>query len=254
MHVILDIGNTMAKFVFFGENGEILHRYLTKTRPERSQDEYRLALSLFIKENALEKVVVEGAIISSVVPSLTPVFAAILEEAFHVSPKILGPGLKSGVAVRTDNPHEVGADLIGDALGAKALFGHSVLIADLGTANKLILLDNKGDFVGCSIAPGLGLGLEALVHNTAALMDISLQIPPKIIGKNTPDAMNSGLVYGTAYGIKAMADEAEKQAGYPLKRVLTGGYSTYIKELLPEFDYEPDLLAKGLFGILKNRH
>ena len=251
MLLTLDIGNTMAKFVFFNDDQTIYSRYLTKTRPERSFDEYKSFLLSFIQTNKLD-IKIEDAIISSVVPSLTPVFLEVIKEVFGVNAKTLGPGLKSGVAIKTDNPKEVGADLVGDAIGAKLLYGGDVIIADLGTANKVILLDGKGDFVGCSIAPGLGLGLSALVSNTAALTDVSLQIPPKIIGKNTPDSMNSGLLYGTSFAISKMAEEVEKEVGHPCKKVLTGGYSSYVNRLLPEFEYEPDLLAVGLYSLLIN--
>ena len=250
MLLTLDIGNTMAKFVFFGEDGNVLHRYQVKTRPERSKDEYASSFSVFLKSHNLDATPCQGAILSSVVPSLTRVFTPLIAEYFGVQPKVLGPGLKTGVAVRTDNPKEVGGDLIGDAIGAKSLYGDSVIIADLGTATKMVLLNDKGDFEGCTIAPGLELGLQALVENTAALTDVSLTVPPHIIGKNTADSMNAGLLYATAFAIATMAKKIEEEAGYPCKYVLTGGYASYVKELLPGFTYEPDLCAKGLLETL----
>lgn len=254
MLLTLDIGNTMAKFVFFGEEGKILHRYQVKTRPERSKDEYASSFSVFLKSHGLDAIPCEGAIISSVVPSLTRVFIPLIQDYFGIEPKVLGPGLKTGLAVRTDNPKEVGGDLIGDAIGAKAIYGHSVIIADLGTATKMVLLNDKGDFEGCTIAPGLRLGLEALVENTAALTDVSLTVPPRIIGKNTADSMNSGLLYATAFAIARMAEKIEEEAGYPCAYVVTGGYASYVKELLPGFVYEPDLCAKGLYEtLLRNK-
>ena len=251
MRICLDIGNTMAKIVFFGQDGKIIHRYQTKTQPAKSYDEYSSAFALYLEANHLNGLPCDGAIVSSVVPSLTPVFSALVKEVFFVEPKVLGPGIKSGIAVKTDNPREVGADLIAGAVGAKALFGGDVVIADMGTANKMTLLDERGDFVGCSIAPGLGLGLDALVDKTAALTDVSLQLPAKIIGKNTPDSMNSGLLYGNAFQIREMAKQIQNEVGKPLKMVLTGGYSHYVQPLLPEFVYEPDLIALGLYEILK---
>ena len=247
MQLVFDIGNTMAKCAFFDEQEAIVARYQMKTIPEKSYDDYLSPFLLFLKSKDLDPHCVKGAVISSVVPSLTPLFLRMIQEVFGVEAKTIGPGFKTGVAVRTDNPKEVGADLIGDAMGVHALYGKGpAIVADMGTATKLILLDRKGDFVGCSIAPGLGLGLSALVNNTAALTEVSLQIPPKIIGKNTTDSMNSGLIYGAAFQIKAMADAVEKEAGYPCRKILTGGYSEYLVSLLPEFDYEPDLLVKGL--------
>ena len=255
MQLVLDIGNTMAKFVFFGSKEAIVARYQTKTKPEKSYDEYASSLLLFLKSKELDPKLVDGAILSSVVPSLTPLFLRLVQELFGIEAKTIGPGFKTGVAVKTDNPKEVGADLIGDAMGVHALYGKTeAIIVDMGTANKIILLDEHGDFVGCSIGAGLGLSLNALVGETAKLTDVSLQIPPKIIGKNTADSMNSGLVYGAAFQMEAMAEAVEKEVGHPLKKILTGGYAEYVASLLPGFVYEPDLLAKGLETALLNQN
>ena len=253
MQLTVDIGNTMAKLVFFGENEIVAYRYLIQTTIERSYDEHASSFLLFLRNNNISSSSVTAAIVSSVVPHLTPIFLQLIKNCFGIEAKVLGPGLKTGLAIHADNPKEVGADLIGDAVGAKTRYGHSVLVADMGTANKMVVLDDKGDFIGCSIGPGLGLGLRALVDFTAALTDVSLQIPPKVIGKNTPDCMNSGLLYGAICAIEGMASKIEKEVGYPLKKVLTGGYSSYVKDALPDFSYEPDLLAIGLLHILRRQ-
>ena len=248
MRLCVDIGNTMSEFVFFDESGQVAKSFKTKSVPQRTYEEWRLSLRLDTKEEGIHSI--QAAIISSVVPSLTHIIEKLILELFGVQAKTLGPGLKTGMRINTDNPKEVGADLIADGVGAFALYGGDCLIADLGTATKLIHINDKGAFEGCSIAPGLGLGLAALVNNTAALPEVSLQIPSKIIGKNTNDSMNSGLLYGCAYGLKAMADGVDKEVGRPLKRILTGGYAEFVKDLLPDFHYEPHLLAKGLFALL----
>ena len=248
MQLCVDIGNTMAVFAFFGEDSEVKKIYRSKSFPERSYDEWKVSFKLFIQSESLTRI--KGAIVSSVVPSLAQIVVPLIKELFGVEAKVIGPGIKTGMRINTDNPKEVGADLIADAVGALSLFGPDCLIVDLGTANKIIHLDHLGQFDGCTIAPGLGLGLNALVSNTAVLPEVSLQIPHKIIGKNTSDSMNSGLLYGTAYSLLGMAEAIEKEVGRPLKRILTGGYSHFIKELLPSFTYEPHLLVKGLLHIL----
>ena len=248
MLLAIDIGNTLTDFGFF-EGEELKKKFSIRSEANRSHDEIVASFSLLLSQTGIKEKEIHRVIISSVVPSLLTIYRDLSQELFGVSARVVGPGLKTGVRVNVDEPKEVGADLIADSAGALSRFGNCCLIADLGTATKILLIDQSGSFAGCTIGAGLGISLDAMVSKTAALPEISLQIPAKIIGKNTVDCMNSALTYGSAFQIRALSDAIEKEVGYPLRRILTGGYSRYIATLLPEFEHEPDLCLIGLNAI-----
>ncbi|MCR5349144.1 MAG: type III pantothenate kinase [Bacilli bacterium] len=250
MLLAIDVGNTMTDFGFFGSEGDPLF-YRTRSRRDITLQEAKASLTIFIKSIGEKTLPVEGAIIASVVPSLTLIYVALCKELFGVEAKVLGPGLKSGIRIVTDNPKEVGADMIAAAVGAKEEYGDACIICDFGTATKVILLDETGAFAGCTIGAGVGLQAESLSSSAALLPEVSLQIPAKILGKNTNDCMNSALTYGNAFAASALADGIEKEAGYPCKRVLTGGFSSTVAPLLPGYAHDPYLVLKGLASIYR---
>ena len=253
MLLTIDIGNTLIDFGLW-DNDELSFVYKTRTKPLRSLDEYRSVLELFVMTKHLEEVKIDRAIISSVVPPLSPIFKTIVSSLFGVKAKILGPRLKSGLAIKTDNPQEVGADLVADAVGAISKYGSNLFIADLGTANKFIYIDENSAFGGCAIAPGLAIGANSLSKDTAALPEVNLLAPDHVIGKNTHDSMNSGIIFSNVYAIEGFANAFEKEVGHPLKRILTGGNSIYVKKNLPSFEYEENLLLLGLKEIDKRNN
>jgi type III pantothenate kinase len=245
MLLAIDVGNTLTDFGVFDEH-KLIRTFLTESVSTKSADEYETILALFIQSKAINPLEIKAVIISSVVPSLTRVFSLLSEKIFHCPPVILGPRLKSGLLLKVDHPAEVGSDLVADAVGGLTGYGKGLFIADLGTANKFLFVDKEGAFAGLSIAPGLAISMDALVNRTAALPEVSWAIPSKVMGKNTKDCMNSGITYGTAYQALGFAEAFEKECGYPLKRILTGGNGVYVKDLLPSFSYDPSLLLKGL--------
>ena len=250
MLLAVDVGNTLTDLGFY-EGDKLLHLYKTRSETSKSYEEYIATLTLFLKSEGIDKKEITGGIFSSVVPSLSEIWKRIFQEYFGVRPFFVGPKLSTGLKVDTDNPKEVGADLICDAVGAKEKYGPRCIICDLGTATKTILLDDKGAFAGCTIGTGLAVGLQALVHNTAALPEVGLVIPKKVLGKNTSDSMNSAFTYGTAFELRGLADAIEKEAGYPCRRILTGGYAPYVQPLMEEFAYEPHLVHEGLLSIYR---
>lgn len=245
MLLAIDIGNTRTNFGLF-ESLELTASYRVASRQDLTSPEAIAAFTLFLQSKGWSTSLIDSCIISSVVPHLTRIYQDLCAELFRFEPKILGPGLRSGLKVVTDNPKEVGADMIAAAVAAKHKYGHSCLVADFGTATKVFLLDNQAAFAGCTIGAGLGLQSRSLSSGAALLPEISPQIPPHFLGKNTNDSMNSALTYGNAFAVKCLCDGIEKEAGYPCKRVLTGGYSVFVKDLFPEFAYEPNLVLLGL--------
>ncbi len=245
MLLAIDIGNSMIDFGFYNE-GRLQAVYKIATKPIRSEDEYRSLLLSAFHNVSVDVSEIKDVIISCVVASLARPFVRLSKSLLHSRPFVLGPGLASGVALKVDNPSEVGSDLVADAAGAKARYGGNLFIADLGTASKYIYLDESGSFSGLVIAPGFRLSIEALVSETAALPEVSLLPPKKVIGKNTLDCMNSGITYGTAYEVRGFLEAFEKETQKKLKKVLTGGNASYVASLLPDFSYDDDLLLFGL--------
>lgn len=245
MLLAIDVGNTLTDFGVFEEH-HLVRTFLTESVSTKSADEYETILSLFIQSKAIDPSEIHEVIISSVVPALTRVFSTLSEKFFHLKPVVLGPHLKSGLLLKVDHPAEVGSDLVADAVGGLGYYGKALFIADLGTASKFLFVDKEGAFAGLSIAPGLAISMDALVNRTVMLPEVSWVIPDKVMGKNTKDCMNSGITYGVAYQVQGFAAAFEKECGYPLKRILTGGNGVYIKDLLRDFVYDPYVLLKGL--------
>ncbi len=242
MDIAIDVGNTLTKFGL-GEGGEISLSYEFQTEPSRRRDELRARILAFLGERKPRK-----AILSSVVPSLLGEYRAALE---GVAGRllVLGPGLKTGLALHVENPKEVGSDLVAGAFAAKSLFGKNLFIADFGTATKYIYLDGEGRFAGLSIAPGLEISAKALSKDASALPEVPLEIPPSPIGRNTVSCMQSGILYGRAYECLGFLESFSKEAGVSLRPILTGGNARHILPLLPEFHFEENLVLKGLFLI-----
>lgn len=245
MLLAIDIGNTMTDFGLFPDEGEPL-LYRIRSRRDQTYEEAKASFEVYLKSKDMEPSIVHGAIISSVVPALTEIFRRLCSEVFGVEALILGPRLRTGLKISTDNPKEVGADMIAASVGAKQKYGPCCIVVDFGTANKVFLIDKEGAFAGCTIGAGLGLQAASLSANAALLPEVSPQIPGKYLGKNTADSMNSSLTYGNAFAAIALADAIEKETGYPCHRVLTGGFSAYVETLFPGYHYEPSLILDGL--------
>ncbi|MGI6714242.1 MAG: type III pantothenate kinase [Bacilli bacterium] len=249
MILTVDLGNTTIHLGIF-EGSTLIKTWATNTDLFKEKSEYYSLFKRYFKEEGIDPSAFEGGILSSVVPPLTLIIKAIFTDYFSIPMMELSPGIKTGLPIHIDKPDELGADLVASAVGARAEFGFPLTIIDLGTANKVTVIDEKGNFIGAVFTPGLRVAVDALVKNTAQLPAISLQTPVKVIGKNTVDAMNSGATYGTMSEILGLVRLIEKELGYPTKRILLGGYAPYIKDLLQdEVIYAPHLQLKGLAHI-----
>ncbi len=244
MILCLDCGNTSIKFALV-ENDKIFKSYLIRTIRERSSDEYAYSLSTLIGKD----VKVEAAIISSVVPLLTPILHRAIEIVFNVDALILGKKIKTKLPLKIDNPNELGADMLSGAVAAKIKYGEASLVADLGTATKIYIVDKNGAFIGGAISSGIEISLKSLVSSTSQLLETPIIVPNTVIGRNTKDCIESGIVYGQAFMIREFAKEMENECGYKLKRILTGGFSKIIRNVLNDFIYDENLILDGLYQI-----
>ncbi|MBQ4109295.1 MAG: type III pantothenate kinase [Clostridia bacterium] len=249
MILTLDIGNTNIVIGGF-LNDELQFVSRISTNSKKTEDEYAALIKSIVHLNDIRSAEVKGAIISSVVPPLNKTMQKALKKVFNISSMIVGPGIKTGVNLLVDNPSQVGADLVCSAAAAYKYYDSPALILDMGTATKLSVIDEKGAFLGVSIIPGIEIGINALAGGTAQLPQISLEAPKSVIGKNTVDAMQSGVVFGNASLIDGMIERIKKEFGENINIIATGGLASFIIPYCKEkMTLDDNLILKGLYAI-----
>ena len=252
MNICIDVGNSTIGFGAY-ENNTLIERMVVNTDPRFTEDEFFQLFKKpfnFVKQGKK----VDHIIYSSVVPQVNLALLNALKKLSNLEPILIGPGTKTGLAIKVDNPLEIGNDLIADLVAAKEKYGYPCLIADLGTASKILLLDKSGTFVSCLIMPGLTLSAQSLSNKAALLPEVSLIAPNTIMAKNTLSAMNAGIVYGHADMILGLIKRYEKELGYPCMHILTGGGAIYVKDILKDdFQYDQNLNLDGL-NIIINKN
>ncbi len=191
---------------------------------------------------------IEGAILSSVVPPLNAAIGSAINKIFGFRPLLVGAGMKTGINIIMDNPKTVGSDMIVDAVAAIQEYPCPLVIIDMGTATTMSVVDKSGNYIGGVIFPGLKVSLDSLSSKTAQLPSISIDIPKKVIGKNTIDCMRSGVMYGSAGMIDGILDRMEEELGSQATIIATGGLSRFIAPLCRHtIIYDEALLLKGLW-------
>jgi len=237
MLVVVDIGN--SNIVLSRYEGTLGPTYRFTTDKTKSVDEYYVLL-----RDVLEGV--ENIIVSSVVPELNIIIKNLMVKYFNIVPMFVGPGIKTGVKIIVDNPKEVGADLVSSAAAAIEQYSDCVIVVDMGTATTFTYIDQKV-IKGVAIMAGLITQRDALIKNASQLSQFEFKTPEKILGTNTIDCLNSGLLYGHSLMIAGMAEQIRKEYGTNPKLIVTGGASRFIENLL-QYDtiYDELLLLKGL--------
>ncbi|MBS6831923.1 MAG: type III pantothenate kinase [Clostridiales bacterium] len=253
MILTIDIGNT--NIVLGGFDDEKL-RFISRisTNAKKTDAEYATKLKSILSLYGVDESEVSGAAISSVVPILTQTMANAIKIVFKVKAVIVGPGIKTGINLLADNPAQVGADLICACVAAAKLYTPPVLIIDMGTATKFMLVDESKSFTGVSIMPGVEISLKALTGGAAQLPQISLVPPKKLLGTNTIDCMRSGIIYGNAAMLDGMIDRIGDEVKSELTIVATGGLS---RSIIPycrhDVILDDGLILKGLL-IIYNKY
>lgn len=250
MLLAIDMGNTNITIGAFSGDTKIFVSRLATDRA-RTGDQYAVELLNIFKLYGITPADFSGAIISSVVPELTGAIAEAAEKTAGFKPMLLGPGLKTGINILTDNPAQVGADLVAGAVAANALYKLPCLVVDLGTATKISVIDENGAFCGCTISSGVAISLEALAQRTSQLPNISLTAPNAVIGKNTVDSMQAGTVFGAAAMIDGLCDRIEQELGVTAGTIVaTGGLAREIvKTCRHDVIYNGELILEGLIII-----
>ena len=246
MLLAVDVGNTSTTLGVF--DGEELHAtWHMATGVHRMADEYAALLFNLLQQQGLKTADIKAVAMCSVVPPLISTFSELFERYFSISPLVVGAGVKTGVSIRMDNPREVGADRIADAVAAHHLYGGPVIIIDLGTATTFGIISKEGDYIGGIIATGIATAAEALFTRTAQLPRVELAHPKHVIGTNTVAAIQSGIIYGYASLVEGMLARIQQELGEKAKVVATGGYAELINRETEAIDsVNPDLTLIGL--------
>ncbi|MDE6731475.1 MAG: type III pantothenate kinase [Oscillospiraceae bacterium] len=254
MILTIDVGNTNTQFGVFDENETLVFQSRIATNQFRMEDEYAVTLMDILALYGVDAKSISGAILASVVPPVTVQIKPAIEKVCGCRVKTVGPGLKTGLNIKIDEPAALGADLAAVAVGAKEKYPLPAIVIDLGTATKILAVDKSGAFVGGIIAPGVKISAEALAQKTAVLPLIGISGEPikSVIGTNTIDCMRSGLLNGTAFMLDGMIESFQKELGEKCTVIATGGFSGVIKPLCKtDFVLDENLILKGLLEIYK---
>lgn len=242
----LDVGNTNITVGVF-DGTKLKATWRIGTDVHRTSDEYGSLFADLVERHKLEVSSINEAVLCSVVPPLVGVFEEMCRRYFRTKPLVVEAGVKTGVKICLDNPREVGADRVVNAVAAHHLYGGPVIVIDLGTAITFDAVSEEGDYLGGAIAPGIAIATEALFTRTAALPRLDLDVPKKAIGRNTVAAMLSGIIYGYAGLIEGVVSRIQKELGVKAKVVATGGYAELLARETPVIEeVNPDLTLIGL--------
>ncbi len=254
MVLAIDIGNTnIVLGGFLEEKLEFVARIATDAT--KTEDEYATKIKSILTLHDVDKKSVQGAIISSVVPPLNTIFKRAIKIVYGIDPILVGPGIKTGINIRCDDPSSVGADLICGCVAVHHIYGSPSLVIDMGTATKIMVIDKTGTFCGASIIPGVKLALKTLASGTAQLPQISLEAPESVIGKNTADCMRGGAIFGNASMIDGMIDRFNEEMGDILPVYATGGIAPMIIPYCKhEITLNENLILEGLNILFKKNN
>jgi type III pantothenate kinase len=256
---VIDIGNTNVSLGMFdlddGGEGELTHHWRIGTHREQTSDEVALTLSNLFAHVGRREEEVDDIIISSVVPPLLPIFERVSTKLFDRPPLVVGPGIRTGMPVRYENPREVGADRIVNALAAFELMGGPVIAVDFGTATTFDCVSGDGEYLGGVIFPGIHISMEALFEHASMLHRVEIARPKSVIGKTTTGALQSGLLYGYAGVVDSMVERIRGELGANARVVATGGLAGRVANESSAIErVEPFLTLEGLRIIYeKNR-
>jgi type III pantothenate kinase len=246
MLLCISIGNSNIVLGLWDEKQWLAH-WRIRTVRDQMPDEYAILLKALLRDGGYELPTIRRVVLASVVPPLTPVFAELARRYLAAEPLVVGPGVRTGLRIRIDNPVELGTVLVVDAVAAYDRFRGACIVADFGTAATFSAVSARGDLEGVSIACGLGVAAEALASQTAQLPRVSLVPPPAAIGKNTVHSMQSGLIFGYVGLVNELIRRIQGELGGEAKVIATGGLSSIMASLTAEIDVvDPWLTLDGL--------
>lgn len=254
MLFVADLGNINIDMAIYDED-KIISSFRINSSISKSSDEYGILITTLLNNSNISKKDIDGAVIASVVPEITYSFVSSIKKYLEIEPLIVGPGLKSGVSIKLENPKELGADRIITSSGAISQFGNNLLVIDFSTATSFDLIDETGAYIGGALLPGVKVSLNALSSKAAKLPEVEIKETNQLIGKDTISAMQSGIYFGYLGMVESMIDRFKKERNSDLKVIATGGFGKLFANNSDKIDYyDSELAFKGLKNIyIKNR-
>lgn len=253
MILAIDIGNTNIVIGCI-DNETILFNERVSTNHTATDLEYAIQIKTIFEIHGVNSDSVCGAIVSSVVPSITQTMKKAIEKLVDCEPLIVGPGIKTGLRITTDNPAQLGSDLAVDAVAGINFYSTPLIIIDMGTATTISVIDRDKNYTGTLIVPGMKTSLDALVKGAAQLPKVNLEPPKRVVGKNTAECMSNGIMLYTASALDGCIERIEEELGESCTVVATGGLAGTVTPLCrKDVIYDNDLLLKGLM-ILYNKN
>ena len=246
MILAIDIGNTNIVVGCIDDRKTYFIERLSTNRT-KTELEYAVDLKTVLDIYHIKKTDIEGCIISSVVPQITDIARLAAEKILKKEVMVLGPGVKTGLNIMMDNPGQLGADMVADAVAGLASYPVPFIVIDMGTATTVSVVNDKKQYIGGMILPGVGVSLDALTSRASQLSGISIDAPKHIIGKNTIECMKSGVLYSNAAALDGIVERIEEELGQRTTVIATGGLAKKIvSHCKREIILDEDLLLKGL--------
>ena len=254
MILTIDIGN--SNIVLGGvKEDTIVFEARLRTEATKTSDQYCVDLKILLDVYGVKPEEIEGSIISSVVPQVLNSFQTAIKKLTGKVSLVVGPGIKTGLDIRLENPGQTGADLVVADVAALREHKPPLIVIDMGTATTMSVLDKNGAHIGGCIIPGVRISMDALTDRTALLPGLQLDQPKRAIGRNTIDAMRSGIMMGTACMLDGMVERMEQELGYKTTVIATGGIAKFILPMCKTpILYDKDLLIKGLAALYRDNH
>ncbi len=246
MILTVDIGN--SNIVLGGvEEDRIVFEARLRTDSTKTSDEYCIDLKMILNVYGIEPAQIEGSIIGSVVPQVLNSLQTAIKKLTGKAALVVGPGLKTGLNIKIENPAQTGADLVVGCVAALREHAAPLIVVDMGTATTMVVLDETGALIGGSISPGVKISMDALTEKAALLPGLQLDAPKKAIGRNTIDCMRSGIMLGAACMLDGLVERMEAELGRKTTVVVTGGIAKFVIPMCKTpVIYDKDLLVKGL--------
>lgn len=246
MLLTIDVGNTETKLGCFADR-ELKQTWRVTTELRRTPDEYGVFFTQLFAASSLETTAIRAVAIASVVPSMDAVLESACKRFFGAEPHFLKPQSQRLMKVATENPAEVGADLVAAAIGGRERFGAPLIVVSFGTATVFIAISQEGEYLGVAIAPGIAVSIDALIGRTAKLPQVALEAPRHAIGRNTIEALQSGIVYGFVGQAEAIVARLRGEMGVDARVVATGGLAELVAKQTAIVDaVDPHLSLVGL--------
>ncbi len=249
MILVFDVGNTNMVIGVFDKK-DLLTHWRIRTDVQRTSDEYGLMLDSLFRYHQLDVKDINAVVISSVVPSLNMELEWTSQRYFNCKPMLVEPGIKTGLAIKYDNPREVGADRVVNAVAAYHKYGGPLIIVDFGTATTFCVVNQAGEYLGGAIAPGIRISTDALVSRASKLPRVELCVPKSLIGKNTVMSMQVGIMYGFVGQVEGIINRMKKEIDGDVKVIATGGLATLIANETDTIDEIDEFLTLDGLRIL----